>query len=328
MDPSRSGQGTAPREIDGCPLRRAGAAHADRTAFDVVRAGPCHPIDDLRQAHAGAKAGDILELTPGTYPVTRSLQTAADGTPRRHIVVRARQAGTRLFEASAIEGFVVRHPYWVFENLNWRGVCADHSRCEHAYHVVGAARGTTLRNNRLEDFNAHVKVNGEGGQWPDAGLLQFSTLTNRAPRQTENPTTPFNLMAAHDWQVPDNLVENFVRTNVHPTYGVFMKGASQRGSIARNLVICSRSTTPLPGQRVGNLTDSHLRQLDDTVLQAEDKLTPEHLDTLLAAPDRLDLRWQDRPTQVRTRPAVPTDFCGQPRGLSSPVGATGSPPCT
>lgn len=358
-------------------------------------------IDDLRQALAGAKAGDVLELMPGIYAVTTALQTATGGTPREPIVVRARQAGTVLFEVSAVQGFVVRHPYWVFENLNWRGVCADHSRCEHAYHVVGAARGTTLRNNRLEDFNAHVKVNGEGGQWPDAGLLQYSTLTNRAPRQTENPTTPFDLVAAHDWQVLDNLVENFVRANANPTYGIFMKGASQGGSIARNLVICSRSTTPLPGQRVGislggggtgaafcrdgacafehsggtvannvvahcndfgidvahsihntiafntlvktegidvrrppssalavgNLTDGRLRQRDGAVLQAEDNLTPGRLDTLLTAPDRLELRWRTHPTQVRTRPAVPTDFCGQPRGLSSPVGATGSLPC-
>ena len=381
------------RPIPAAPLSTAsGPVDATRTVRD---------IDDLRRALAGAKAGDVLELAPGLYAVTKALQTATGGTPREPVVVRARQAGTVLLEVSAVQGFVVRHPYWVFENLNWRGVCADHSHCEHAYHVVGAARGTTIRNNRLEDFNAHVKVNGEGGQWPDAGLLQHSTLTNRAPRQTDNPVTPFDLVAAHDWQVLDNLVENFVRANANPTYGIFMKGASQGGAIARNLVICSRSTTPLPGQRVGislggggtgaafcrdgacafehsggtvannvvahcndfgidvahsthntiafntlvntegidlrrppssalavgNLTDGRLRQRDGTVLQAEDNLSVGRLDTLLAAPDHLDLRWRGPPTQVRTRPAISTDFCGQQRGVWSAVGATGPRPC-
>jgi hypothetical protein len=385
-------------DVSGRPLAAAPLA----TPSDPASATrTVHDIDDLRQALASAKAGDVVELAPGTYPVTRALQTAAGGTPDRPIVVRARQAGAVLFEVSAVQGFVVRHPYWVFENLNWRGVCADHSRCEHAYHVVGPARGTIIRNNRLEDFNAQVKVNGEDGQWPDAGLLQYSSLTNQKPRQTENPVTPFDLVAAHDWQVLDNLVENFVRANAHPTYGIFMKGASQVGSIARNLVICSRSTAPVPGVRVGislggggtgaafcrdgvcafehdggtvannvvahcndfgidvahathntiafntlvntegidlrrppssalvfgNLTDGRLRQRDGAVLQADDNLTPSRLDTLLIAPDRLDLRWRGTPAQVSTRPAVPTDFCGWPRGASSPVGATSRLPC-
>ena len=36
----------------------------------------------------------------------------------------------------------------------------------------------------MEDFNAHIKVNGEGGQWPDNGLVQYNTLTNSHPRTT------------------------------------------------------------------------------------------------------------------------------------------------
>ena len=358
-------------------------------------------INELQLALANAKAGDVLELAPGTYPVARALRTSAGGSSRQPIVLRARQAGTVLLEVSTVEGFVVRHPHWMFENLNWRGVCVDHSHCEHAFHVVGPARGTIIRNNRLEDFNAHIKVNGEGGQWPDEGLLQNSTLTNTMPRQTENPVTPFDLVAASGWQVLDNLVENFIRANENPTYGIFMKGAGHGGLIARNLVICSRNKEAAPGIRVGislggggtgapfcrdgacafehsngtvannvvahcndfgidvahsinntiafntlintegidlrrppssavvfgNLTDGRIRQRDGTALQSDDNLIQSRLDRLLAEPDRLDLRWLEIPQQVRSRPAVPTDFCGSARGRLTPVGATTNLPC-
>lgn len=249
------GKGQRPKGLTAARYDASGrpvaALPLSREVMETSAIRTIRDINDLRQALASAKAGDILELAPGTYQVTSALRTAAGGSPRQPIVLRARRAGTALFEVRAVEGFVVSHPYWVFENLNWRGVCADHSGCEHAFHVVGPARGTIIRNNRLEDFNAHIKVNGEGGQWPDEGLLQYSTLTNAMPRQTENPVTPFDLVAASGWQVLDNLVENFIRANDSPTYGIFMKGASQGGLIARNLVICSRNKAPDPGIRVG-----------------------------------------------------------------------------
>ena len=360
-----------------------------------------HDIKELRQALASAKAGDVIEAAPGTYQVTTALHTAAGGAANQPITLRARQTGTVLFEVRSVEGFVVSHPYWVFENLNWRGVCANHSNCEHAFHVVGTARGTIIRNNRLEDFNAHVKVNGEDGQWPDDGMLQYSSLINRMPRQTENPVTPFDLVAANGWQVLDNLVENFVKANQSPSYGIFMKGSSQGGLIARNVVICSLSTSPVPGLRVGislggggtdtascrdgscsfehslgtvannviahcndfgidvahstkntiafntlvntegidlrrppssasvfgNLIEGRIRQRNGAEGQEEDNLIKRSLDSLLASPDRLDLRWLQTPPWVATRPAVPTDFCGRVRGTLSPVGATVNPQC-
>jgi hypothetical protein len=109
-----------------------------------------------------------------------------------------------------------------------------------------------LRNNKLEDFNSHLKINGLRGAWPDHGLLQYSTITNTLPRTTESPATPFDLVGANRWQVLDNLVSNFVKYGSNGiSYGIFMKGASSGGRIERNLIICTPQNMSQPGVRVG-----------------------------------------------------------------------------
>jgi hypothetical protein len=155
-------------------------------------------------------------------------------------------------EFNAQEGFVVAHPYWVFENLGIQGVCKDHTSCEHAFHVVGNGAHLVVRNNLIVDFNAHFKINGLDGNWPDNGLLQHNTITNSGPRNTGNPTTLFDLVGANHWQVLDNVVSNFVKNGSNGiSYGIFMKGASSGGRIERNLVICTPQNVSQPGVRVG-----------------------------------------------------------------------------
>lgn len=212
-----------------------------------------HSMEALAEAVLQAQAGEVIEVAPGTYAWPHTLRTRTGGAAGAPIVLRAQRPGTVTFEVSALEGLVVRHPYWVIENLNWRGVCRVHNDCEHALHVVGAAIGTVLRNNHLSDFNAHVKVNGEGGRWPDGGLLQFNTLTNTAPRGVVNrPVTPFDLVGASAWVLRDNLVTDFVRPDLKsPAYGLFMKGGGENGRIEHNLVICTRGNISQFGTRVG-----------------------------------------------------------------------------
>ena len=41
------------------------------------------------------------------------------------------------------------------------GVCADDNACEHAFHILSRADRLVLSNNRLRDFNAPIKANGE-----------------------------------------------------------------------------------------------------------------------------------------------------------------------
>ena len=207
---------------------------------------------DLIQALATAAAGQTILLAPGNYRIDQKLRTRIGGTALQRITLRASQPGQAQIEFNTREGFVVSHPYWVFENLTIRGACPVPSDCEHAFHVVGNGAHLVVRNNLLMDFDAHLKINGSQGNWPDHGLLQHNTLTNTAPRATQGPVTPFDLVGANRWQVLDNIVSNFVKTGGNGiAYGIFMKGASSGGRIERNLVVCTPQDISQPGARVG-----------------------------------------------------------------------------
>lgn len=211
-----------------------------------------HSTTEFGRAMAAAMPGQTLEVAPGDYLIEQPLQTGHAGTLQQPIVVRAAQPGTVTLRVATVQAFVVNQPYWVFENLTLRGVCARHSDCEHAFHVVGRAWATVLRNNRVEDFNAHVKVNGEDGHWPDDGLVQFNTLTDNSPRQTDLPVTPIDIVAASGWRVADNLVSRFTKAGGDRiSYGLYMKGGGRGGRIERNLVVCSADDISQPGVRVG-----------------------------------------------------------------------------
>ncbi|NML14414.1 hypothetical protein [Azohydromonas caseinilytica] len=248
------GKGQQPRTLG--PLRYGDAGQPlpiTAQAIPVPGGGELlHSAAAIAAAMGRARPGQQLVIAPGRYRITHPLQTRAGGTASAPIVVRALRPGEVTLEFETGEGFLVAHPYWVFENLHLRGTCAHHDECEHAFHVVGAARATVLRNNLVEDFNAHIKVNGRGGVWPDDGLVQFNTLRNGAPRQTRKPVTPLDIVAASGWQVADNLVAHFVKAQGDQiSYGMFMKGGGDQGRIERNLVICTTQDISQPGARVG-----------------------------------------------------------------------------
>jgi Chondroitinase B len=206
----------------------------------------------IRQALREARPGTRIVIAPGLYPFDKNLSLGNDGKSDAPIVLSANQPGTVWLHFKQLDGIVVGRPYWVFENLDIRGVCERHGDCEHAFHVVGRAAFTTLRNNRITDFNAHIKVNGYKGDWPDHGLLAYNTLTNSTTRKTAKPVVPFDLVGANHWWVQDNLVSHFAKGDGNKvSYGIFMKGASEGGRIERNLVICSGNDISRPGIRVG-----------------------------------------------------------------------------
>lgn len=204
---------------------------------------------DLSLAVRNANAGQIIEIRPGRYPVSATLVTAKAGNALQPIIIRAAKPGEVIIEFDLREGFQVVQPYWVFENLVIKGVCTDRDSCEHAFHIMGNAHHTIIRNNRIEDFSAHLKINGSGGEWPDSGLLEFNTLTNSHRRETSLPVTPFDLVGANGWVVSDNLVSNFVAGG--PSFGIYMKGAGRGGRVERNLVICTTQDISQQGTRVG-----------------------------------------------------------------------------
>ena len=211
-----------------------------------------HTAAEFAVAMAAVLPGQTIEVAPGDYLVDQALQTGHAGTPQAPIVVRAAQPGTVVLRVATVQAFVVNQPYWVFENLTLRSVCTHDGDCEHAFHVVGRARATVLRNNRVEDFNAHIKFNGEDGHWPDDGLVQFNTLTDNRPRQTDHPVTPIDLVAASGWRVADNLVSGFIKAGGdRVSYGLYMKGAGHGGRVERNLVVCTTRDISQAGVRVG-----------------------------------------------------------------------------
>lgn len=250
------------------PRRVPVAAHQLSSAVQIAEA--------LEQA----QPGDVLEIQPGTYSISRTMTTRRAGTPAQPITLRARRPGEVTLLVDGTQAVVVSQPYWVFENLDWRGVCKHDDDCEHAYHVVGRAHSTVIVNNRIADFNAQIKVNGEQGRWPDHGLLQFTTLINTRPRNTTNPVAPFDLVAASGWQVLDNRIENFTKDDRRsPAYGVFMKGAGRDGRIERNLVICTPRGMSQPGLRIGlslGNGGSDRRSCRDSLCESE------HFDGLIA----------------------------------------------
>lgn len=208
--------------------------------------------EQLGKAIYEASPGQVIEIQPGRYRFKQFLLTRQAGTPDHPIIVRAHEAGKVFIEFDTEEGFVVNQPHWVFENLHIKGVCRFDHNCEHAFHVVGKAQGVKIQNNHIEDFNAHIKVNGVGNDWPDAGVIEFNTLTNTHPRATDRPVTTVDIVAASRWVVADNVVTDFVKGSGDKiSYGIFMKGAGRDGRIERNLVICSTQKISQPGIRVG-----------------------------------------------------------------------------
>ena len=209
--------------------------------------------EEMTKAIARAQPGDVIELQAGIYAMPRNIGTPVGGTPSSPIIVRGARPGVAIINSGAIEGFHINQPFWVFEDLVIRGKCSVHDYCEHAFHVTGAARGTVIRNNVVEDFNAHVKVNGRPPkEWPDDGLIQYNIFRNNAPRRTQTPVTPIDIVGADRWHITNNYVGHFVKDGSDGiSYGIFMKGSGHDGLIEHNQIICTESNVSQAGARVG-----------------------------------------------------------------------------
>lgn len=207
----------------------------------------------LRAALLQAAPGDVITLAPGTYRFQgKGIDVPRPGRADAPIVVRAAQPGTVHIELETLEGFVVGAPYWRFENLNIDGVCRADDDCEHAFHVVGNGHHFASVNNTIRDFNAHIKINGAGGRFPDDGLIEYTTLAATHARATTKPVTPVDLVAASGWTLRANLITDFVKGEGNlVSYGAFAKGGGKNNVFERNVVWCEQVLRGLPGQRVG-----------------------------------------------------------------------------
>ena len=212
----------------------------------------------LAAALAQATPGQVIQLVPGTWRIDgRGLALNRPGTAAAPITLRAERLGDVTILSSVVEAFKISAPYWTIENLILRGVCGSHSDCEHAVHVVGAGSNAVIRNNRFEDLNAHIKINGEDGLFPDNGRIEGNTFINAEPRNTRNPITPIDLVAASNWRIAGNFIADIQRQGLgSATYGAFIKGSGEGNVMERNMVLCEwklrrRSYSPNIGLSIG-----------------------------------------------------------------------------
>ena len=220
--------------------------------------GQHHLVDSTQSLIAALNAadpGDVIEIKPGRYRIEGGgLRINRPGRPDAPITVRAEHLGSVTLESSAIEAIKINAQNWHFENLILRGLC-DHqndSYCEHAFHIVGGAEGTVIRNNVMVDFNAQIKINGEEGAFPDYGIIADNTLEDTRPRETANPVTPIDLDAASGWLITGNLIGDFIKLGGNGvSYGAFAKAAGQHNVFQRNVVLCEHRLQGQPGERVG-----------------------------------------------------------------------------
>jgi Right handed beta helix region len=236
-----------PPDWIGAAPTRAGADLAPLRTQEV------NSIPALRVAIANAHPGDLILLQPGIYRVGYPAIVAnTPGTALAPIVVRATRPGAATIEAETAETFKVAAPNWHFENLHMIGVCGDDSYCEHAFHIVGAAHDTVIRNSWLQDFNAEIKINAEDEHIPDHGLIEDNTFIASHSRKTENPVTPINLDVASDWLIRHNLISDFTKGEGNlVSYGAFAKSAGSHNIFERNVVLCEHRLQGAPGQRIG-----------------------------------------------------------------------------
>ena len=195
----------------------------------LAKTVPVSSPADLLTALAGAAAGDEIVLADGTYPLQQSPKCTASGTATSPIVVRAAHPLQAKVTFDALEGFHVKGAFWRFEGLDVRGVCANDSDCEHAFHVVGAAHDFALVGCRLVDFNAQLKVNADQGPggwlFPHQGRVEGCEVYDSHPRKTANPVTKLNIDTVDGWVVRGNLLYDGHKDGGNGvSYQAFQKG--------------------------------------------------------------------------------------------------------
>jgi parallel beta-helix repeat protein len=238
--------------------------------------------EQLIDALETVRPGTTITLAPGNYRFSgHSLKASRPGTEGAPITVRAAMLGTVRLEFDLLEGFHVTAPYWIFENLTVRGVCANHDNCEHAFHVAGGAHHVIIRNNAVSEFNAHIKINGADGQFPDNGRIVNNTLRNTQPRKTARPVTLIDMVAVNGWTIEGNLIADFVKDGGdYTSYGAFAKGGGAGNSFLRNVVLCEQRLRGAAGRRVGL---SFGGGGSDAYLCRDRRCIVEHDDGLMAA---------------------------------------------
>jgi len=229
-------------------------------SLDESRTKLVYTTQELLHTIKHIKAGYTIQLMAGEYDIKqRYIPITTGGHEDAPIVIRATQLGQVKINLTSSEGFHIKAPYWVFENLEIQGQCKKnkHGYCDHAFHVVGNGHSFVLRNNIITDFNASVKVNGSyiNGKpvYPNYGLLEKNSIYNTTVRHTNSPVNLININSANHWVVRGNLISDFAKKSGsnRVSFGAYMKGNSHYGLFENNLVICEHTIAADLGTRIG-----------------------------------------------------------------------------
>ncbi|MGH6968945.1 MAG: hypothetical protein ACREEL_01455 [Stellaceae bacterium] len=212
-------------------------------------------VADILTALQRAKPGDTVTIAPGDYALP-AIRLHHGGTAGHPITVRARRLGDVTLTSNATEFIKVAAPDWVFENLDIAGTCTADTECEHAFHIVSHADRTVIRRNRIRDFNAHIKGNGEGHRFPNDVRIENNWLFGTHVRHTDNPIAPIDVVGGRHWVVRGNLIADYGKSFSHPAmrtddygYALFFKGNSSGTLIEGNVVLCADRLPHLPYTR-------------------------------------------------------------------------------
>ena len=206
----------------------------------TVRHVPVAGSGGLGLALAKAQAGDSIDLAPGDYDFAgQGITLGGSGSASLPIIVRTAHLGDARIHLTTVEGFSVNKPYWIFENLVITGNCPQDNDCEHAFHVTGPARGTIIRNNRIKNFNAAIKINRDQGGVADDILIERNLIFNDRPRETQHPVTLIDAVAVDRLHLVANVIADFAKNGGdHVSYAAFAKGGGTGALFERNLVMC------------------------------------------------------------------------------------------
>ncbi|MEZ4462191.1 MAG: right-handed parallel beta-helix repeat-containing protein [bacterium] len=192
---------------------------------------------ELIAAVSQANPGDTITVTQ-TFTVDQKISVTRPGP----VTVTASAGAIIAFDT--VEGFLVQAPDWTFDGLTIRGVCGNDSDCEHAFHIVGGAERTRVRNSRLINFNAQIKGNGDSGSprnYPDDVVIEYNEFFDEAARQTSNPVTKIDVVGGRRWVVRHNYIHDFAKGQGNGvSYAAFLKGNSRDGLFDSNLVVCEQ----------------------------------------------------------------------------------------
>jgi hypothetical protein len=206
---------------------------------------------EILAAIAGASAGDVITVCPGTFAFNQLISVDANGNEEERIFLRAAEAGTVTFNLSHIENFKIGGKFWIFENITFFGDCSSASSCEHAFHIVGDADDLIFRNNEVVNFASHVKLNGEvvgagpGKAFPDRTWFIDNFWHNTKYVQNDAPHNILNLDGGKDHVVRGNIFADYSTPTSLPksASAVYPKASALRILIEQNLIVCEKART-------------------------------------------------------------------------------------